>query len=338
MWIVADVVFDTDADAREAERLAREGKLAGVSVDLGDVTSELEILEVDDDGFPIDWMETVTDAEVIGATQVAMPAFADAKIEFGPDGPVAMLAPEGLETSDRRVLSPGALRWRDPAPLMFNDSSDGHNGAIFVGNLTNFRRSLVAMSAVPEIMVDPKLPTLTKPLIDGGRLSGHGAGWGTCHTAFKNACVTAPRSMSEYAYCEGGAPIYRHPNGDHHAPLSLEMDSARAWYETHCELVGLAGVGEDDSGIWVSGPTSLDDGDIFLSGDWRNIDGNLELIAFLVVDNPGFPTALVASETQMALTAAGIVTETDRIASLERRIRELEMTTEANAILASVLA
>ncbi len=33
MWLIADVTFDTDSEAREAERLAADGKLAGVSVD-----------------------------------------------------------------------------------------------------------------------------------------------------------------------------------------------------------------------------------------------------------------------------------------------------------------
>ncbi len=135
MWIIADVEFDTDAEAREAERLAREGKLSGVSVDLAIQDAEIDIIEVDEDGFPTDWLETITSAEIIGATQVAMPAFAEAKLVEQNGKIVAFLAPEGIETSDKRKIADGALTWRDPAPLMFNDSSDGHDGAIFVGNL-----------------------------------------------------------------------------------------------------------------------------------------------------------------------------------------------------------
>jgi hypothetical protein len=53
-----------------------------------------------------------------------------------------------------------------------------------------------------------------------------------------------------------------------------------------------------------------------LSGDWRGVDGNLELIALLAVNVPGFPVprtrALVASGDDgerelLALTAAGVV-------------------------------
>ena len=41
MWVIADVEFDTDETAREAYRLAEEGRLAGVSVDLGNVTKAI---------------------------------------------------------------------------------------------------------------------------------------------------------------------------------------------------------------------------------------------------------------------------------------------------------
>jgi len=314
MWIIAEVVFDSDTDAQEAERLAREGKLAGVSVDLGNVTSEIEILDVDDEGFPTDWLETVTQGEILGATQVAMPAFAEARIEWVDGQPLAFLAPEAASTSDRRTIAPGALTWRDGAPLMFNDSSDGHAGAVHVGNLHNFRRSALVASEVSTL--PPNLGGLTKPIIEDGAIRGHGAGWGTCHLGFKNACVTAPNSASGYAHTGlEGVRIYRHPTGDNHAPLNLDLAKAREWYESHCELVGVAGVGEDEFGIWVNGETTLDNGEVFLSGDWRNVDGDLELISFLVVENPGFPTAMVADESQTALTAAGIVTETDELAN-----------------------
>jgi hypothetical protein len=343
MWIIADVEFDTDSEAREAERLAREGKLAGLSVDLGDVTAELEILDVDDDGFPVDWLETVTDAEIIGATQVAMPAFADARIEFG-DSPVAFLAPEGAETSDRRLIEAGALRWRDPAPLMFTDTTDErHQGAVFVGNLTNFRRQLVASIPISQDwLVDPRLAGLTKPSVEAGRLVGHGAGWGTCHTAFKDACITAPHSGSDYAYVGEQVNVYKHPGGDQHAPLHLDLDTARNWYQNHCELVGLAAVGEDDHGVWVSGSSVLPDGELFLSGDWRSVDGDLELISFLVVENPGFPTALVAADTQTALCAAGIVTGSEplaaRITRLETLLAGIEQERQADRLLADLLS
>ncbi len=329
-WIIADLTYDSDETAREAERLAREGKLAGVSVDLADMVAEIEILATDEDGFPIDWVETITQAEIIGATQVGMPAFADAHIDEVDGRLVAFLAPEGLDTSDRRIITSGALTWREEVPLFFTDENvSGHEGAVHVGNLTNFRRALTAS------FEDPGLPTLTKPIIEDGKLVGHGAGWGTCHTAFRNACVTAPHS--DYS---DQVPIYQHPAGDHHAPLNLNREEARSWYAQHCEQVGLGSVGEDDLGIWVVGGTTLDDGEVFLSGDWRSVDGELELVSFLVVENPGFPTAMVANESQTALLAAGIVTSTDplvsRIIHLEAQVSELTIRDRAAQMLADL--
>ncbi len=266
---------------------------------------------MDADGFPVDWLETMTEGEVLGATQVAMPAFADARLEKTVGGQwVAFLAPEGEETSDRRLIEAGALTWREGAPLMFNDSSDGHAGAIHVGNLDNFRRVGSLADAALVASGNPHLGALTKPLIVDGQLAGHGAGWGTCHTAFKNACVEAPAEALDYIGLFDGVKVYQHPHGDHHAPLTLSLEAAEEWYETHCAQVGFCAVGEDEHGIWVAGDTTLADGEVFLSGDWRQVGDNLELISFLVVDNPGFPTAMVASEQQTALTAAGIVQAT----------------------------
>ena len=107
MWVVADVVFDTDEEAREAERLTRENRL-GLSVDVTDAVMEFEILDVDADGLPIDWTETLIGGEIIAATITPMRAFEGSRIYFGDSGPVAWLVPEGERSSDRRVMAPNA--------------------------------------------------------------------------------------------------------------------------------------------------------------------------------------------------------------------------------------
>jgi hypothetical protein len=79
-------------------------------------------------------------------------------------------------------------------------------------------------------------------------------------------------------------------------------------------------VGEDAFGIWFSGiirPSATDaqrhalKASGRISGDWRNIGGNLEMVAGLVVNVPGLPIphALAASANgiQTALIAAGII-------------------------------
>lgn len=332
MWIIADVAFDTDEQAREAERLVRENKLAGISADIGGVTEKLEVLAVGEDGSPSDWLRTYTAGEIVGGTLLPMPAFGDTRIVHNEDGSfTAWLLPEGIKTSDRRLFEPESLSWRDPAPLMFLDKTTAtpHADAVFVGNLTNFRRSDMALVAsfdvVPEFLSDPELSSVTKPqFTEEGRYVGHGAAWGTCHLAFPG-CVTPPDSMTGYELArwkeiagseQRAVPIYRHPKGDIHAPLHLGIEETRAWYDEHCSLEGLVEVGPDTFGIWVSGAASEAIEDMYLSGDWRAFgepETNLELVAFLACKQPAFPLALVASEHQTALVAAGVVVETAEV-------------------------
>jgi hypothetical protein len=159
------------------------------------------------------------------------------------------------------------------------------------------------------------------------RVFGHIATWGTCHIGFGGQCVTAPRSASAYAYFHTGqvltdaGPISTgHITfGTGHASDRLAARPAVAHYD-HTGTVGADVVcGEDAFGIWVSGvvrdhltPTQLRE---FVaappSGDWRNIGGNLELVAVLSVNTPGFPVprARVASGMPMALVAGGVLRE-----------------------------
>ena len=68
-------------------------------------------------------------------------------------------------------------------------------------------------------------------------------------------------------------------------------------------------------GVWVSGairPTATQDQietlrRASLSGDWRSVEGSLELVAALAVNVPGFAVARVAAGEPYALVAAGVV-------------------------------
>src|SRR5690606_35995190 len=78
-------------------------------------------------------------------------------------------------------------------------------------------------------------------------------------------------------------------------------------------------VGEDKFGIWVAGavrpgvtPEQLRTLRASpLSGDWRYINGSLELVGALAVNLPGFPIprtqAVIASGEMYGIVAAGIV-------------------------------
>ena len=101
-----------------------------------------------------------------------------------------------------------------------------------------------------------------------------------------------------------------------HAPLNQNLHLAREHYD-HSGTVGAdVNVGEDRFGIWIAGAarSTLSDADrrelraAPMSGDWRPKNGNLELVAVLGVNVPGYPVprprALVASGEPVASSAA----------------------------------
>jgi hypothetical protein len=120
--------------------------------------------------------------------------------------------------------------------------------------------------------------------------------------------------------------------------------------------------GEDEHGIWLAGGLrpSVSAEQVrelrgaSLSGDWRSIGGNLELVAALAVNVPGFPVprvqaGLAASGVQTALVAAGVELDSDcgcgdddgverRLARLESLVSVLDLSAEAVTRLAARLS
>jgi hypothetical protein len=103
--------------------------------------------------------------------------------------------------------------------------------------------------------------------------------------------------------------------GTGHANLTAKASDAAAHYDNTGSCVADVRVGEDEYGIWVAGAARPDaDLDVLraasLSGDWRRVNGELELVAALAVNVPGFPIprtqTAVAASAQIALVAAGI--------------------------------
>jgi hypothetical protein len=178
---------------------------------------------------------------------------------------------------------------------------------------------------------DPReLGELTPVTIDDeGNVFGHIAGWATCHQAFSDMCVTPPRSQTNYTLFHTGAvrlddgtdlPIGKLTVGAGHAnPNGLGVRGATAHYDNSALAVAMVRATEDRFGIQVSGvviPGTPEDKIQELrrspiSGDWRTYRGNLELVAALGVNSPGFPIprTLVASleGRQVSLVAAGYV-------------------------------
>jgi F like protein len=168
-----------------------------------------------------------------------------------------------------------------------------------------------------------------------GHIYGHAALWGTCHTGFPGRCRTAPPSPSNYRYYHLGAvdtadgktiPVGNVTLRTGHASLTASRQEVAAHYD-NTGLVGADVVAKDGiHGIWVTGALrpGVDEKAIRelkgakLSGDWRGINGHLEMIGLLAVNVPGFPVprpqaALAASaegeDYVTALVAAGILGE-----------------------------
>jgi hypothetical protein len=201
-----------------------------------------------------------------------------------------------------------------------------------------------------EWFSDPRLDR-PQPLVitDEGRVYGHIADWKTRHIGLPGN-VRAPRSSSNYAFFKTGVlktaegkevPVGQLTLAGGHAPLQADAGAAVKHYDDTASAVADVTVGEDRHGIWVSGalrPTVTRAQIRALrasapSGDWRPINGALELVAVCQVNVPGFPLAraAVASGAITALVAAGAsslylarLEELSGMESLKARVASLE--------------
>lgn len=214
-------------------------------------------------------------------------------------------------------------------------------------------------SSFSSVSSDPPFAWFCDPGLEGptpihvtadGRVYGHLALWGTCHIGIPGACVTPPRSMSNYAYFHLGArrtaegedvPVGTITMDTGHPPLRLNADATLAHYDNTGTGAVDVQVGEDGWGIWAAGAVRPDlTGDHLvalrsakLSGDWRTINGSLELVGLLAVNVPGFPVAgpraRVASGEPSALVAAGRVPRSklilQRLAAMSEAERQKDL-------------
>jgi hypothetical protein len=222
------------------------------------------------------------------------------------------------------------------------------------------RGSIVASGHPIEPPVVPPSSWFDNPLLDGptpltvtddGHIFGHLAVWGQCHVGFGATCVTPPSSATNYAHfltgeilCDDGTriPVGQVTLGTTHASHKANADQTAR----HYDHTGLAAAdvmaGEDEFGIWIAGalrphlePATVRElmgADV--SGDWRRIGGNLELVAVLSVNVPGFPKirvreaeGLVASLSLSAFS--GEDREPDLSGAAERIARTIGRDSEA---------
>lgn len=330
-------VFDASSSVgAEAARLVAEGMRTGVSIDTDDVDFEVrvaadlvpdDLLGVEDPGggdpvpFEVgpdgrvkvaemssdDEVTVIRSARIRAATIVAVPAFEQARISL-----VAALPADGSTV---------------PSTHAYDDDVDDDR-------LTPEALAALTASAIPQEPPEAWFadPHLTEPtaihVTRDGRVFGHLAVWGTCHIGLPGRCVEPPRSPSNYAYFRTGA-VYTAEGtqvavghitlGTGHAGPAASARAAAEHYDNTGTVVVDVAAGEDSHGIWVAGAvrpgTTPDQIRALraapLSGDWRTIGGNLELVGALAVNVPGFPVprpaGRIGSDEMVTLVAAGVV-------------------------------
>ena len=301
-------VFDTGPYGREAERLVRHGFLRGVSVDLDKFEAKEEKPEKaeensEDEGVMGKDKLTIQKARIMAATIVAKPAFQECSIELQNQGDQ-----EDIVTPEDGVYEENLEDFADLEPIA----------------ASGFLKTPVPMTPPADWF---KHPGFTKPtpltIDDDGRIYGHIAAWNVNHIGLPRA-TKPPRSRSKYAYfhtgvlrCEDGTdvPVGQLTLAGGHAPLNADAASAAKHYDDTASAVADIHVGEDEYGIWCAGSIRPDLDEMQIralrasapSGDWRPINGGLELVAICQVNVPGFPTAraMVAGGKMLALVAAG---------------------------------
>ncbi len=300
----------------------------GVSADIAVTASEIEVGQIDDDGWPSDMSEILTEGTIMAFTVCPMAAFEGAYIVLGDGTEPAAAIPQATEP-----VTAAGIHWMTyaqceqcqqgldvitaaggpvaPPPEWFENP----NFQVGDGRLAEIldrrgQRTLAGKYACPLTVTDD------------GRVWGHLAPWDVCHIG-KPGCVTAPHSATDYAYFKRGQHVVCADGSKvrvgiltvdaPHAGLDANASSAMAHYDNVATAAADVAAGEDEFGIWIAGrvrPTATPEQVAALrassiSGDWRGLGGSLELVAALAVPVPGFPHAVVAGAQEETLLASG---------------------------------
>ena len=156
--------------------------------------------------------------------------------------------------------------------------------------------------------------------------------WNRCHAGIMNECVFAPRTATNYAYFHNGqvmtadgqlVKVGKITMGTGHAGPNMRWIPAADHYDNTGTVAAIGRVTETRHGGFFDGvlTSSITDEQAQelrrspISGDWRRINGNLELVAALAVNTPGFPIVASINGEPVSLVAAGILTEETIIAA-----------------------
>jgi hypothetical protein len=322
VWAKGELFDDVDREAlprlaedvAEAMHLMSAGTL-GPSVDL-DSFEAVPVFEGTDD--PVTWE--------------AIEAYYE---EHGEEPKLELLITEGRVRAATLVSIPAFSETCRPLELIEDDSLTADEGRD--GEARAQLLALVAsMQTAPEHR--PPVEAFVRPTLDGptpitwdwdtGRVFGHIATWRTCHTGYADVCVTPPQAESGYGWfnrygvdtADGGMiAAGRLTLGGPHAALSFSASSAMQHHDGLTVAADVVAY-EDEHGIVVAGAIrpGLSGSEMAIlerrkvSGDWREIGGQLALIEVLALSpgpratsEPGFPVQTHSrGGRQVALTAS----------------------------------
>lgn len=325
--------YDSEA-GRAARDMLLGGRKFGVSVDPGHVEAEWECLEEDEDGWCVNDKITFLAYTIIGLTLTPFPGFAEAAIQL--QGETAMAASSDLPAAfaDPTIvttyadLRAGANGTVPAAPRRELSIPVAPPAAWFhVPEPQHGQSGMVETYGMPvqELLVEQADGSVAVPLtiLDSGQFYGHLAVRGNPHTGFPGKNIQVPVSRRAYVdwhmgYCvtaEGErVPAGTGVFGCEHAPLRdahgavIGAGPTRDFYAHSGASFGQMRVTEGEMAPWVCGALLPDITEpqlrllraLRLSGDWRQVAGELELIGVLAVPVPGFRVA------REVLTASGL--------------------------------
>jgi 2'-5' RNA ligase len=341
-------VFDLEGDdGAEAYRQVEQKFLRGVSGDVDSVKdSDVELVfpksdaAADAEGFgdlfAAPELTIFHRGRLRGATLVQFPAFVEASIALEGqmlDAGEATVEPDDADFAIEPRASASVSMAVESSEEDDVDDEDEDDEAQFAGHI-DARAELTACGCTDEApprewFDDPKLAGPTPLTVtEDGRIYGHAAVWGTCHTGFSGQCVTPPRERF-HEYFMLGETLTADGNtvatgtitlGTGHASTGGKLTAVQAidHYDHTGAAVADVVTGEDQYGLWFSGALRPNLSPLRLrtlraaklSGDWRRFGNGLRLIALLAVNVPGFPVPRVKTAArrgvQTTLVAAGV--------------------------------
>jgi len=291
----------------------RNKSLRGVSVDLGEVEAEIDVLEEDEEGFPEKVRFRATSGSIGQATICPFAAFPGAYIELAEEEP---LADEELpEVDAARAITIVASSPHPVEPTGIAPVTPPSAWFARVEQLNPTRH--VYLARHPD-----GTPT--------GQVWGYIAQWGVPHTGFADREVLAPRlGESGYRTFMSQGSVYTAEGeelsvgiltygGGHLMDMNAGVQAALHHYDNAGTGYAKIVCGEDDFGVWYAGALSplltraqIEDFAAHpVSGDWRANAGDrqVRLCAALSVNTAGFnigAKAHIAASGARALIAAG---------------------------------